>query len=332
VKKVLFAVVLVLASVGGTVLWMKSHASAGAGGEEGGGGEGAGITVKHDDRGNVVLTISDETAANMGLKLASPAATQLAPEIRGFGRVQDAAALAGFVTDLAVAQATCAASSNEFARLQGLAPQGNTSARALQAAEAAATHDQLAVQAAKDKLVTGWCPALADQPDLPGLVHALTTLDAAIVRVNLPAGEQPQGTPLGARIVTFFGGEAQAQFLGQASAVDPQTQRRGLIFLVRPNPARLPSGEAVTCFVQLPGESAAGVTVPRDAVVRTEGAGWVYLMGTNKEVFTRTEIPLTRATEDGWFITNGLTAQDHIVVSGAQTLLSEEQKGLLQSD
>jgi hypothetical protein len=335
VKNAILIVILVLASIGGTVLWMKTHsggAPPAADQAKAAEDAGTGVTIKHDDGGNVVLQISKETADTMGLKVANPTATSLTPEMMGYGRVQDAAPLAALATDLSIAEAAWLASSNELARLQTLSAQGNTSARSLETAQTAATHDQLGVQSLKDRLVMSWCPALADEPDLPGLIRALISLDAALVRVNLAPGEALPAPPLGARVVTLFGAAEQAQFLGEASTVDPQTQRRGLIFLVKPDPAHLPAGEAVTCYLELPGAAAAGVVVPGDAVVRTDGAGWVYVMGATNEVYTRTKIPLNHATEGGWFITNGLTAKDQVVTGGAQALLSEELKGQLKSD
>ncbi len=65
------------------------------------------------------------------------------------------------------------------------------------------------------------------------------------------------------------------------------------------------------------------MVVPRDAVVRTEGKGWVYV-ATGDDHFTRKEIALDRATENGWFVTNGVAAGDKLVITGAQSLLSEE--------
>lgn len=38
------------------------------------------------------------------------------------------------------------------------------------------------------------------------------------------------------------------------------------------------------------------------------------------------KVALEIPAEDGWFIFQGLTAKDRIVVNGAQTLLSEELK------
>src|SRR5881396_3297555 len=93
--------------------------------------------VSHDAEGRVVIHIDDETQGNMGLLVTHPEAAQLSPELKGYGRVLDAAPLAALMTELASAQATGVASSNELARLKTLTDQGNASTRALQTAEAA---------------------------------------------------------------------------------------------------------------------------------------------------------------------------------------------------
>jgi hypothetical protein len=61
-------------------------------------------------------------------------------------------------------------------------------------------------------------------------------------------------------------------------------------------------------------------------VLRYEGKGWIYVQtGTNQ--FARTEIPLDRLMENGWFVAGGLTATNRIVVVGAETVLSAELSG-----
>jgi hypothetical protein len=50
------------------------------------------------------------------------------------------------------------------------------------------------------------------------------------------------------------------------------------------------------------------------------------------EAFTRRKIALDRPTDNGWFVTGTLKADDYIVVTGAQTLLSEELKAALSPD
>ncbi len=288
--------------------------------------------ISHDTNGNVVITISDDTRKDIGLQLAKPAAAQFSPEAKGYGRVEDTASLAALVTDLALAEAAYAVSSNELDRVKTLASQGNASARVLQAAEAAATHDRLAVQSARDHLLLSSTPALTDRADLPAFVQSLTTGNASLVRLDLPAGEVPPAMPVGARITSLSGGSADAEFLGAASATDPQTQGHGYFFLVSSNSAGLAPGEAVTGYLKLPGDPLSGVIVPGDAVVRIEGAGWIYVLDSGGKFFTRKSIALDHSVEGGWFVTNGIGPGDSVVVVGAQTLLSEELKAAIQPD
>jgi len=283
-------------------------------------------SVSRDEDGNAVITMSDELQGDAGIVVANPEAAQLAPELKGYGRVLDPIPLGALMTELASARAAYAASSNELVRLNILAGQGNASARALQAAEAAALRDQLAVQSVNDRLTLSWGRAVAEQNDLPGFIKSLTSRGKVLVRIDLTAGEDLQTSPTGARLVRLSGGSVEAEFLGAASAVDPQMQGRGFIFLAKTDAAQLMPGEAVVGLLKLPGEPLGGAIIPRSAIVRTEGKGWVYVLGKTGENFTRKEIVLEHATDTGWFVTNVVTVADHVVVTGAQTLLSVELK------
>jgi hypothetical protein len=89
---------------------------------------------------------------------------------------------------------------------------------------------------------------------------------------------------------------------------------------------KLPPGAAVAGFLKTSGEPVGGVAVPFSAVVRHEGKGWIYVQ-TETNQFVRTEIPLDRLMNDGWFVSENLSATNHIVVTGAQTVLSAELSG-----
>src|SRR5205823_9779423 len=93
----------------------------------------------------------------------------------------------------------------------------------------------------------------------------------------------------------------QAQLLWPAPMVDAQAQGQGFLLLVKPNPARLAPGAALTGFLSLPGEAQSGVVAPRNAVIRYNGATWVYLQ-TGDEIFQRIEVALDRPLEEGWFV------------------------------
>jgi hypothetical protein len=289
--------------------------------------EEAGPKVSRDPNGQVIITISDEAQGELGLVVKKPEVFQMSPEVKAYGRILDPAPLAALLNELAAARAAYAASSNELARLKTLEGQGNASARAVQAAEAAAQRDQLAVQSATDRLSLTWGKVLPEQSDLPAFIQSVTSLETMLVRVDVPMGETLPAPPIGARLGTLSADSIEAKFLGPAPNVDPQMQGRGFLFLVTPNKPRLAPGEAVTAYLKLPGEPVTGVIIPREAVVRAEGAAWVYRLNPGGEAFARIEIPLEHPTQAGWFVTKGVTANDYVVVSGAQQLLSLEFKG-----
>ena len=333
-KRAIVLVILVAAGFAGGVLWMKKReappppaaehaAKAEAATEK----EAAGPKVSRDTNGNTVISVSGKLQKDLGMQVKNPAAFQMSPELKAYGKVVDPAPLAALVAEVASAQAAATVSSAELARLKTLEGQGNASARALQAAEAAAQRDQLAARAVMERVALGWGKAVLDYKDLPALAQSLVGLEAAIVRIDLPAGDALSGQPAGARITTLSGQSAEAEFLEPAPSVDPQMQGRGFLFLLKPNSLHLTVGESLVGFIKMPGEPRTGVIVPRDAVVRTEGAGWIYVLNAGGEAFTRVQIALDHPTEAGWFVTNGVSASQGVVVSGAQQLLSLELKG-----
>jgi hypothetical protein len=338
VKRAIILIIVGIA-IGAGGLWMATHPLAGkpdadeAPAQKPAAGEDEDkTTITHDTNGNVVVGMGDEMQGTAGIVVKNPEATELVPELKGFGRVADPVVLTGLITDLSTAEATYAVSSNELARLKTLDAQGNISARALQAAEAAEVKDRMALQSAKDHLTLAWGTRVANRAASSDFVQALTALRIVLVRVDIPAGEAPAAVPTGARIVRLSGDSANAEFLGTASGVDPQVQGHGFIFVVPKNRARFLAGEAVTAYLTIPGEPLKGVVIPRDAVVRTEGKGWVYVLNDNGESFTRTEIPLDHPVDDGWFVANGVAPGQHVVVTGAQVLLSEELKASMSPD
>ena len=119
----------------------------------------------------------------------------------------------------------------------------------------------------------------------------------------------------------------EGELLGPAPATDAQMQGKGFLFLVRSNATGIAVGESVLGYLKLSGEPVAGVVVPREAVVRNAGLGWVYVLNSGGEAFTRTEVALDHPTEAGWFVTKGVGASDYVVVTAAQQLLSLELKG-----
>lgn len=154
--------------------------------------------------------------------------------------------------------------------------------------------------------------------------------DRLLARAALPAGEASRATS--ARIVPL-GREPQVlkgERLAQAPT-DPQLPGDAAYFGVEAAEARLRPGMAFTAWLQLPGEAAKGVVLPRAAVLRLEGERWVWIQ-TADDKFTRREVEHARPVDAGWFVADGFKAGEKIVVAGGQLLLSEELKSKIMGE
>lgn len=250
-------------------------------------------------------------------------------------RALQAAEAAAAKDNVAVATAklggTRAAQSAELAvqkdRLQ-LELSDATTARAVQAAETAVHRDEVAAGAVRAKLATAYGRMLLDHENLVEFAQSLVVGQAALVRLDAPAGEPLKEQPTAAHLISpsDAGVVIAAQLLGSAGGTDAQLQGQGFLLLVKQEGTRVAPGTLITGFLKLPGEVEHGVTVPRSAIVRHEGEAFIYV-ATKEGEFTKKEIELEHATPGGWFAHEGLKAGEKIVVSGAQQLLSEESKG-----
>lgn len=284
--------------------------------------------VQTGANGETVVTLDVKTQQLIGLQTASLAAATLPPEIKAWGRVLDSAALVSLHNDAVAAQAALQASQPEFERMKKLSAQDNASARALEAAEAQMKHDQGALDTAEAQLAAASSKTVLDQP--AEFFESLAKQEIVLVRLDLPAGETVAETPTGAQLeISGQRSEVGGQFLGRAAATDPQVQGAGFIFVVTNAPATLTPGLSLTGYLQLPGEPASGAIVPDAAVVRSDARVWIYVQ-TGDTTFARREISSDRPAAGGWFVTNGAAPGDKVVVTGAQTLLSEEHKSEIQ--
>jgi hypothetical protein len=281
------------------------------------------VQLKHGANGETIIELDAPTQQRLGLKTGEPTPVQWQPEVRGYGRVIDPASLSAAVADLESAGAAAEASGREYDRLKTLAAQNNASAQALEAAHTAATHDQLAFESSRTKFALDWGQSLAEQTNLDTLVQQLSAGRTTLVRVDLPAGQVLPTAPAAARIVplTDETKSVKGELFSATVSVNPATQSQSFFYLI-PNQPLVP-GTAVTGFLQISGEPVDGVVIPPDAVLRYEGKGWIYVQ-TGSNDFIRTEIPLDRPAENGWFVSGNVTATHRVVVSGAQTVLSAE--------
>lgn len=285
--------------------------------------------VQSGPNGESVIHLDARTQQLIGLVTAPLAAATLPPEIKAYGRVLDSAALVSLHNDAVTARAALQASQPEYERLKKLSAQANASAHARETAEAQMRHDQETLDTAEAQLMAASAKPVLAEP--AGFFRSLASQESVLVRLDLPAGEAAAAeTPTAAQLT--IPGMAQpiaADFLGRAATTDPQVQGAGFIFVVTKAPATLTPGLVVTGLLQLPGEPVSGIIVPDAAVVHSDGSAWIYLQ-TGDAAFTRREISLDHPAAGGWLVTNLVAAGHQVVVTGAQTLLSEEHKSEIQ--
>jgi hypothetical protein len=324
VKKTILGIVIGLL-IGSTVTWIFSrHSEKDEHAEE----HKEESRVHRGTNGEVLVKVDKATQERIGLKSETLQPAELPMEVKGYGRVLDPAPLSMLLAEQISTEASLEVSTKEYQRLKGLyAQEQNVSTRALEAAEATMKKDRALVEAAKTKLALTLGQAAMSQSNLQEFIRSFTSLQAALVRLDLPLGESLKVTPQGGRIAALSAEEQPipAEFLGRAPAADPQTQGQGFLFVLRTN--ALPPGAAVIGWLQMPGETQRGIIVPRAAIVRHEGELFVYVQ-TDEETFRRQEIHAERPVENGWFVRAGLAPTDKVIVAGAQQLLSEELKAI----
>ena len=287
--------------------------------------------VSRSPQGEIILTLDAETQKRIGLAVAPLNAAEHRATRQGFARVLDATSLSSLLNELALARTNLAASEKELARAKVLAAQSNVSEKALLAAENTAGRDRLAVQAVEDKLALAFGRELANRADLLQLSRSLASMEAALVRVDLSAGETLLTPPTKSRVFAPAN-EAElfeAEFIGPATSIEPEFQGQAFLYLVTQTNRRLAPGANLTALLELSGNASPGVVVPRAALVRSDGRGWAFVQ-TGDDTFTRREVVLTRPTGDGWFVAEGFKPGDKVVVTGAQVLLSEVGKAAIR--
>jgi multidrug efflux pump subunit AcrA (membrane-fusion protein) len=162
----------------------------------------------------------------------------------------------------------------------------------------------------------------------------LAQLDRLLVRIDLPVGEHLPPNTAAARIIPA-GFEDQRPLAAQCIAVtagsDPHALGTAVLYRLSQSRPGLRPGNAITAHFTLPGKAREGVLIPRSAIVQQEGRSWVYVQ-TKDDRFTRKPVSLDMPTPTGFLAAHGFTAGDRLVVTGAQTLLSEEFKSKNEAD
>jgi hypothetical protein len=271
------------------------------------------------------FTLKPADQQKLGVEVTPLAATTMKASSPAFVRVLDPGALSTLDADLAAAEATANASGKERDRLARLAAaDASVSRQSAEAAAAKASADAAQATALKRRLSVDWSPAIAAMTAIErtALIDELIAGRAALIRADaLGASIANPGEVL---ISENDGAPVAAKIIGRAGAADPRMRTLGVIAIVNGDGAeKLAPGSAFEGRI-FGGGAVNGVPIPRSAVIRLDGADWAYVQ-TGDAVFERREISGAVKAKDGWFVTQGFSAGDNLVVAGAGSLLGVER-------
>lgn len=256
-----------------------------------------------------------------GITLEKPTEFSLAAETPAFGQVIDPTPLVSLVAEVASTHATTVASEKEYARVKRLFDAaGNVSAQVVDTAEASAARDRVAATSARMRLMATWGRNLAGNLEVVG--KAIEE-GATLVRLDVLPGEIVSTAPKKAHVSLIGGGEIfEAEVIGFAATADPQVQGASFTALVKGR--SLPVGAALRATISDAGEPVKVLVVPRDAIVYHQGSAWAFVLE-EEDTFERKLVSLGRsAPNNRVVIIQGLTADEQVVITGAQQLLAVE--------
>jgi hypothetical protein len=216
----------------------------------------------------------------------------------------------------------------------------NVSERALQAAEAQWKTDQArlaaaeqAVAAIRDTIGTGWGEVLAGWATNPesSALQALAQQREVLAQITFPYELHAQAGKVGLFLapVSVPDQSRPARFLSAAPQTDATLPGETYFYVVGAHGLRV--GMRVAGRLKLGGKKREGVMVPSTAVVWHGGKAWAYVKEKD-DLFVRKEVSTAQELGNGWFDASHFQAGDEIVVSGAQLLLSEEQKFQIRNE
>lgn len=284
--------------------------------------------VERDTNGGPVLRLDAPTEKLLGLQTAIAAPGSVSKELTAPARLLDGAGLATQLNEWRSAQSALTAARADSERKKKLFQNGNNAtASAVEQAEAFVKQQELLAETTRDRITATWGGAVAGRDDLADFSRRLLARELALVRVELLASDTLATAPRTVRLVRLDGeAVSTASVLGAAPMTDSTVAGQSLLCLVQTNAAGLVPGSTLLARIDT-GEIKRGTVLPRAAVVRHAGFGWAYVQ-TAPHVFSRRMVSLEHPHPDGWLVGDDWTLP--LLISGAQSLLSEELKGSIQ--
>lgn len=318
----------------------------------------ADVRVSQNSFGAPTLTLSPELQRQADIRVMEPTAAPYQQEIKAYASVLELQSFTALSNTLAstgaqrvIARAKVTASRDAFERAKLLYENDrNFSEAQLQTAEAAYQSDEASLRAAdvqaqnaEATAYQAWGPVLGRSlASNTALAQELIRHEKVLIQVTLPLGVALPVSHGSASVETPTGERVPIELVSAAIRTDPHIQGPGFFYTAQAASGLLPG---MNVMARLPaGRPAPGIFIPASAIVWMRGRAWVYLR-TGENAFTRREISTAQPRSEGGYIEpaavssrgsgsalppvaaatpQAFPANEPLVVSGAQSLLSQE--------
>jgi hypothetical protein len=310
------------------------------------------LANKENEKALATLALPVALQQQSGIKTTKLVATQHQSAMDSFGTVETIDGLLEMRTrylaalaDGNVIRTSIISAEQNLQRLQLLNQDDkNVSDRAVQEAQANLSNEKakLATSATlatgiRDSIRQQWGATLANwavQTTNNSEFQSLLESHEVLLKITLPFDVTPNKNTL--LQIAPMGSQSQvvkAKFVSEAPQADNTIQ--GKTYFYRALSSNLRAGMRITTHLDMQGKASTGVIVPHEAVVWYANQAWVYQKVSSDKFIRRlisTETEIESETISGWYNTTGLVANDEVVNSGAQLLLSEELKYQIKNE
>ena len=301
--------------------------------------------ISNSDASTLQLASTTEQLA--GIKTQALQAAQQPAELTAFGKVVNLKPLLQLRQQYLAANAQQQSAKARYTeaqlnltRTQNLHSQDIVSSRRLQEQQAQAQADRANLDASayqqqtlleNSKLEWGntlsaWFTTINHPQAEQFLKHS-----AQLIQITLPANSE-LGEGVGQIFIDAHGQRQNAipaTLISASPHIDPLTQ--GQRYFFKTQAKSLPYGSHITAWIAGNGKPTNGVLIPASAIVRQMGQSFVFIKTADGQ-FNRRPLPQLINTPQGYLALDSVQVGEHVVISGAQTLLSEQLKSQIPDE
>jgi len=302
-----------------------------------------------NQEGITVITISPATQVQSEIRTTALQASSHQASISTYGSVISIDSLIDLRTrylaaqsDIQVLRTSLAQNKQEYARLHALNQDDkNVSDKVVAAAAANIKADEARIAAAEsgsrniaDSMRQTWGEVLtkhAISQNSSALLQNLIAGKEVLVQTTLPfdAAEPRDNSSIMIAPTAAPSHTIKAYYISRAPISNSTIQGKTYFYTAKSTELR--AGMQVNALSATSNKSSSGVLIPNNAIVWYSGKPWVY-QKTGNDKFSRLPVNTDVEIDNGWFYHGSLKANDHVVTSGAQLLLSEEFKSQITNE